>query len=226
MAPGNEVTVNLIDEHKDAGFQTDLSQPVQLLAGPDPACGIVRAGEDQHLDPGGRFGLQILIVKGIPSVLPNQRGFHQLPAAPCNHVKQRVVVGHGHQHPVTRLGQDAQHHVHGVDYSRRGEGQILLADSKSVALFQPAKNSIIIGLLPDGIAVDRMGCPLLDRLHHTGGTGEVHIGHPHGDHVLPAKIVGFGVPLIGEGPSPVNRGIKVVLHPVLPYQSDHNPQEH
>ena len=171
MLRRHEVAVDLVHQHEDVVPQTDLRHALQLLTGPYPASGVVGAG--------GSLGLHVGEVEGVASILPDQRRLYQLPAAPGDHVKQRVVVGHGYHDPVAGLGEDAQHHVHGVDHAGRCKGQMLIVDLKAVALFQPAHHRIVIGLLAHAVAVNRVGGALLYGLHDAGGAGKIHVRHPH-----------------------------------------------
>ena len=216
MLRRHDVAVDLVHQHEDVVPQTDLRHALQLLTGPYPAGGVVGAGEHQYLHAGGSLGLHVGEVEGVAPVLPDQRRLYQLPAAPGDHVKQRVVVGHGDHDPVAGLGEDAQHHVHGVDHAGRRKGQMLIVDLKAVALFQPAHHRVIIGLLAHAVAVNRVGGALLYGLHDAGGAGKIHVRHPHGDHIVPAEIVHIAVPLKGEGISAIDGGIKIVSHAAPP----------
>ena len=212
----HEVAVDLVHQHEDVVPQADLRHALQLLTGPYPAGGVVGAGEHQHLHAGGSLSLHVGEIEGVAPVLPDQRRLHQLPATPGDHVKQRVVVGHGDHDLVAGVGEDAEHHVHGVDHAGRCKGQMLVVDLEAMALFQPAHYRVIIGLLAHAVAIDRMGGALLHSLHDAGGAGKVHVRHPHGDHIVPAKIVHIAVPLKGEGISAIDGCVKIVFHAAPP----------
>ena len=93
---------------------------------------------------------------------------------------------------------------------------MLIFDLKAMALFQPAHHCVIIGLLAHTVAVNRMGGALLYSLHDAGGAGEIHVRHPHGDHIIPTEIVHIAVPLKGEGIPAIDGGIKIVSHTAPP----------
>ena len=93
---------------------------------------------------------------------------------------------------------------------------MLIVDLKAVALFQPAHHRVVIGLLAHAVAVNRVGGALLYGLYDAGGAGKIHVRHPHGDHIVPAKIIHIAVPLKGEGISAIDGGIKIVSHAAPP----------
>ncbi len=54
--------------------------------------------------------------------------------------------------------------------------------------------------------------PLLEGIDHRRGGAEIHIGHPHGQHVF--VIV---MPFDAAGAAPVDEFVKVKLHGVRPF---------
>ena len=215
ILPGYKVAVNFIHQHKHAVPQTDLRQALQLLPAPDPPGGIVGAGKNQGLCARSP-ALQVLIVQGIPPVFPYHGRLLQHPAAPIGQVKEGLIVGDRDKHLVPRLRQGAQDDIHGIDYPRRREAEMLLIHGKTVPPLQPPHNRVIVGLLPGRVAIDRVGRPLLNRLHNTGRAGKVHVRYPHGNEIVQTEKIVPGIPLIGRCPPAVNGGVKVIFHTALP----------
>ena len=128
---------------------------------------------------------------------------------------EQHVVPFGAQN-VQRGDHAAQHAVFVADVFR------LQAGNAVVALL-PADNGIVIFRRGVKIAEGRMLHPFDHGLLNGGNHGEIHIRHPHGDHVesLPGRGIGrtgraHGVNGDGVLSPAIQNGSKVVFHCVSP----------
>ena len=100
--------------------QAEFAQPPQLLLRPQPPRGIVGICHEHDLGPGiGQEGFQAVKVQLIPPVFCLQGIPGDLQTTFLYRIHQGVIIGRLHHHPVPRLRQQLQKHVHRKNHARR-----------------------------------------------------------------------------------------------------------
>ena len=116
-------------------------------------------------------------------------------------------------------------HVQGRDHA--AQHAVFIADAlfcqagDAVALLLPADDGVVVVVAGGEVAKEGVVHPLLDGLCNGGHRGEVHVRHPHGDHVE-ALLGGLGavapfcqaIHRDGVPPVPVDNAGKIVFHSV------------
>ena len=209
MLGEGKVAVDLVgdDSHVIPGAKSaDLPQ---LLRRPDPAHRVVRAAQQEKLDLLLRdLPLQIVKVDGVAAVLIDHLALHHLAVVVSNDGVEGVVDRTLDQNGVSRPGSRPNGRSQGKDHAG-GLDQPLGPGFPAEAAGEPADDRLVIVGFGIGVAEDAVGDAFLQRLQHAGGSLEIHIRHPEGEHIR------WTAPLYGKiifqtvGIFPVNKGIKI-----------------
>ena len=171
------------------GF-VDLHRLLDLPALPHAAGRVVRAAEDRHMDVVLlQLAVHILKVHAPDALLVKiQRRMNDLVTVVGDAAGKADIGRAVQQHAVAggrKGGQRADHTAKHAVFIADMFGQHAL---DIVALLLPADDGVVIFRRGAEIAVGRVGGTADDRFRDGGRRGEVHIGHPHRDHIK----AGFG----------------------------------
>ena len=121
LAGIEKVVVNLVRDQDQVMCAAKGGHGAQFVTRPDPATGIVRRAEDQHLFAPGQAGLPPGEVKLCHALRKQKREFHNLAPGGCDDAREGVV-NRGHQdHAITRLGKALDAQGGAVHQPMRGE---------------------------------------------------------------------------------------------------------
>ena len=207
-----EIAVDLIGDHEDAVFLTQVAHSAQLIRRPHPADRVVRAAQEEHrhrLDP--KLGLQVVEVDFKLAIPLHQRVFHQLPAVVAHHVVERVVDRRLDEHGVAGLGQGADGGGQGEDHAG-GFDQPLRLRRPAEAARKPVGQGGVVVRLGVGVAEDAVvNAPPQGGQNRIGGV-EIHVRHPQGQHVRRVAILCGEVKFQTVGVPAVDGPVKIVTH--------------
>jgi len=198
--------VNLVGEHPHAVPEADVVEPFKLAGRPHPAHGVV--GVAEHEQAGARVGglaLEVVVVHGEAPAVVSQRVLKHLAAVVAHGREEAVVHRRLQNHPVARLAEGLDHHRHRRHHARSIENPVAL-QAPAVAPRKPIHHGIVVSLGHLHVAEDTVLHPAAQRVDDGRGRAEVHVGHPHGQHVAARGRV----PLVGVGAAAAYKFVKIV----------------
>ena len=143
LVPGeDEVRVDFVGDHQQIVALHDLSQPLQLLAGPHAPGGVVGIAHHENLAAAVDLGFQQIEVDGVVSVLTqNQGAVDDHPAVFPDAVVERAVDRGHDQHPVAGVGEGQNAHGEGRHHPW-AEGDPLLLNIPVIPFAHPGHDGI------------------------------------------------------------------------------------
>ena len=139
---------------------------------------------------------------------------------------QEVAVGRcGDDEGLALADQILHQLIEGRDDAGR-EAELLLFEAPAVALFAPAVEGLVIGVVEHhGVAEDALVHALFDGVADGGAAGKLHVRNPHADELFILErenlfrtrvedVAPESVGVEGVGVSAVNDLVKIVLHRV------------
>ena len=183
--------MNLIGYDSNAVSQTYLAHATKLVACPHPSAGIVRVAEKEEFHPGvGSFLLKIVEIDGIGSVGIEQRRSYCFTVVVAYRREKAIIDRRLHQYPVAGNGQCLDNSRHGR-YNPRGVDDPVASDRPAVPPVEPLYKRIVIRIGHTRISENTMFHPTTQSIHNRLGRTEIHIGHPHGQHIFTGRRVPF-----------------------------------
>ena len=138
-------------------------------------------------------------------------------------MQEVAVRGRGDDEGLALADQILHQLIKGRDDAGR-EAEFLLPEAPAVALFAPAVEGLVIGVVEHhGVAEDALVHALFDGVADGGAAGKLHVRHPHADKLLIFEgenlfrarvedVASETVGVEGVGVSAVNDLVKIVLH--------------
>ena len=194
----NEIAVDLVRYDRHAVPVRQLRHLQQLLPRPDPSHRVVGVAQKEHGNPGAEallhvFQIHVPAVLRLPQAVPPQAE-----AVYLRRLIERPVNGRLHHDLTPRAGEGAGAGEQAVHHAVAVQDPVFLR-LYAVTALQPPQLRPFFLRSDKGIAEDRMLRPFGQRLTDRRKRGEVHIRHPHGQHVFPAEGILPVVPLQAMG---------------------------
>ena len=193
VAVQNDIRPDFVRNDKTVIGAVDFHRLFQLPALPHAAAGVVRAAEDRHMDV-VRLDLGIHILKVHPPhtvFILDQWAVHNFIAVVFHTGGKADVGGAVQQHGIAGGSKASQSRDHAAQHTVFVPDALFGQAGYTVAGLVPADDGIIIFIGRTKIAKGRVLGALDNGLLDGGYRGEIHIRHPHGDHIK-ARFGRFG----------------------------------
>ena len=218
MPEQRQVAVYLVAEDEDVVGGADLRDTFERLPAPDDAAGIVRVAEyQQTVQRVRRQPLQpfeVHLVSLQAAVVPTdllERVVDDLVAVSLRRDAERVVHGWLDDDALLRL-------EHCVDndsdafHDARHVGEPMAFDGPLMMVRDPFPDRCLPLVGWEGIAKDRVIQSFPYRVDDEGRCGEIHVGHPQRQQVLPSEASSQKLMLHVVGARSVDYCVEIVFH--------------
>ena len=188
----------------------DLGDPVELPFGKDPPGGVLGVAEQEDCRL-LRLGLQVVEIDLVAAVFEDQLVVQQLAVVLFDRGEEGEVDRGLEDHPVALFAEGLNGEVEPCD-NAGGEGVPLFLRLPQVPSGEPPRHRMIKPFTRFRIPQDRMLQPLAQGLQNKIGRREIHIRHPHGQHIRRPHIFFDEIVLLAEGPPAVDHSVKRTAH--------------
>ena len=208
----HEVRVNLVANQRHVKARTQTHHRRKLIFVPAAAHGVVRGADHHSLRlPGSELLLHLREVHGKAAVrAAHQRALHHPAVVGLDGLEERAVHRRMDQHAVALLRQRAQRDAHAGDDARahqhRVRGKLHPVAARPVGAQR--RGVLFAG---NRVAPGAPGQNALQRLGNRRGGREVHVRHPHREHVRVAGLLDHAVPLLALRAHAVDARVKICL---------------
>ena len=189
-----EIGVDFVRDDRHVVPAGEGADVFQLHARPHAADGIVRVAEQQGLRARLKGRLEIVIVDAPAALILNERTAADMAPRRLRAGIERAVDRREDDRRIARLRDRGDGDAQAVHNARR-EQHVALFDLQIVAALHPAGHGLVIRAGDGGVAERAVGDAACHGVDHRLRRGEIHIGHPHGQHVLRAEYFFALVPL-------------------------------
>ena len=208
----HEVRVNLVANQRHVVLPAQAHHRRKLIFVPAAAYGVVRGADHHGLRlPGGELLLHLREVHGKAAVrAAHQRTLHHPAVVGLDGLEERAVHRRVDQHAVAFLRQRAQRNAHAGDDTRAHQ-HLTRGNLYPVAARPVGAQRLGVLLAGDRVAPGAPGQHALKRLGNRRGGREVHVRHPHREHVRVAGLLDHAVPFLAFGAHAVDACVKICL---------------
>ena len=204
VAAVNQVAVDFIGADDHLVPQANLRHRLQFILAEDAPAGVVRIAEHEDARLRGDRRLEGIQVYLVLTVCPAGE-FHFLlgETRVPRHAEEWPVSGGLHQHALPGAGERLRRQIE-AGHHPRDEDQPFGVHLPPVAAGEPAGHGLVQPLRGIGVTENPVIQPRLQGIQHPLRGGEIHIRHPHGQHIF-----GEGVPFFALAGAAVNDGVEI-----------------
>ena len=205
----DKIRVDFVADQRHTIFIAQVDDARKLFLRPCAAAGIMRRAEHDHFGlAGGQLALRIGEIQRVAAALvAEHRAAHHPAAAFGDRGVKRAVHRREDEHAVARLGQRADAEPQFGDDARPHLHVLRLKADPVAALPVIAQRPRIL-LAAERIAPRALLGHPLHRIRNGGRGAEIHIRHPHGDHLRVVVLVRHAVPLLAVRMAPLKPRIE------------------
>ena len=206
-----QVGMDFVGEDQYVVLHAQFADARQFFPGEDAPGRIVRIRHQQRFRS-GQLAVQIVEVDDEPSVRRlYQRIFENAPSVETGLPRERMIHRRLDYDSVS-FRCECPERENDPRYDPRREVEPLAAQLPTSVPFDPADDGVPIGVRPVGIAQNGMFRPLAYRFRDLGRCGEVHIGDPERNDVVPAENLVPQVEFFARSAFPAYFLVKIVFH--------------
>ena len=210
VARQHQIAMDFVGNDQHIVFQADFAQKQQLVSRPATAHGVMRITKNQHLGGLGLFG-QLVEVDFVAFSPVDQGIVDQFPSVTADGMMERRIDRRLDNDFISRLGKGQHRHVEAADHTW-SERHPFRRHIPVMAAFQPACDRLKIWLVLEVIAIDGVFGSFDDCLTDEIGRLEVHVGHPHRQHVRVAENLFSQVVFHAVSIRAIDHLVEIVFH--------------